>query len=160
MSEPLEALAGELLKAKGMKLALAESCTGGLIAHRITNIPGSSEYFLGGVVSYADAIKHRLLEVDAETLAQDGAVSRQTALEMARGACRVLGADVGVAVTGIAGPGGGSAEKPVGLTRIALVDPEGERVEHHIWSGDRIANKERSAEAALELLVGALAADA
>lgn len=160
MSEPLEALAGELLKAKGMKLALAESCTGGLIAHRITNIPGSSEYFLGGVVSYADAIKHRLLEVDAETLAQDGAVSRQTALEMARGACRVLGADVGVAVTGIAGPGGGSEEKPVGLTWIALVDPDGERVEHHIWSGDRIANKERSAEAALELLVEALAADA
>lgn len=156
MSESLEARAGELLKAKGMKLALAESCTGGLIAHRITNVPGSSEYFLGGVVSYADAIKRRLLEVDAETLAQDGAVSRQIALEMARGACRVLGADVGVAVTGIAGPGGGSEDKPVGLTWIAVVDPDGERVERYRWSGDRIANKEHSAEAALELLVEAL----
>jgi PncC family amidohydrolase len=156
MSEPLEALAGELLRAKSMKLALAESCTGGLIAHRITNVPGSSEYFLGGVVSYADAIKRRLLEVDAETLAQDGAVSRQTALEMARGACRVLGADVGVAVTGIAGPGGGSEDKPVGLTWIAVVGPAVERVERYMWSGDRITNKERSAEAALKLLVEAL----
>ncbi len=156
MSKPLEVQAGELLRARGVKLALAESCTGGLIAHRITNVPGSSEYFLGGVVSYADAIKHRLLEVDAETLERDGAVSRQAALEMARGACRVLGADVSVAVTGIAGPGGGSDDKPVGLTWIAVVCPEGERVERHIWSGDRIENKERSAETALELLVKAL----
>jgi PncC family amidohydrolase len=139
-----------------MKLALAESCTGGLIAHRITNVPGSSEYFLGGVVSYADAIKRRLLEVDAETLAQDGAVSRQTALEMARGACRVIGADVGIAVTGIAGPGGGSEDKPVGLTWIAVLGPDVERVERYMWGGDRIANKERSAEAALELLVEVL----
>jgi PncC family amidohydrolase len=156
MSESLEVLAGDLLRAREMKLALAESCTGGLIAHRITNVPGSSEYFLGGVVSYADAIKRRLLEVDAETLAQDGAVSRQTALEMARGACRVIGADVGIAVTGIAGPGGGSEDKPVGLTWIAVLGPDVERVERYMWGGDRIANKERSAEAALELLVEVL----
>lgn len=153
MSKPIETRVGDLLVTKGMKLALAESCTGGLIAHRITNVPGSSQYFLGGVVCYADAVKHGLLGVSEETLAQDGAVSRKTALEMARGVRKLLGASIGVSVTGIAGPGGGSAEKPVGLTWIAVIGPESERVERYMWSGDRSENKRSSAEAALELLI-------
>jgi PncC family amidohydrolase len=156
MSKSLEVRVGELLGVKGMTLGLAESCTGGLIAHRITNVPGSSEYFLGAVVCYADEVKRGLLGVRAETLAQDGAVSRQSALEMARGVCKVLGAQVGVAVTGIAGPGGGSGDKPVGLTWIALITPEGERVERFVWRGDRIENKRSSVDAALKMLLEAL----
>jgi PncC family amidohydrolase len=153
MNKPIEARVGDLLEAKGMKLAMAESCTGGLIAHRITNVPGSSRYFLGGVVCYADAVKRGLLGVSEDTLAQEGAVSRQTALEMARGIRKLMGAQIGISVTGIAGPSGGSVEKPVGLTWIAVIDPDTERVERYAWGGERIENKEYSAEAALKLLI-------
>jgi PncC family amidohydrolase len=153
MNKPIEARVGDLLEAKGMKLAMAESCTGGLIAHRITNVPGSSRYFLGGVVCYADAVKRGLLGVSEDTLAQEGAVSRQTALEMARGIRKLMGAQIGISVTGIAGPSGGSVEKPVGLTWIAVIDPDTERVERYAWDGERIENKEYSAEAALKLLI-------
>lgn len=156
MNIPIESRVGELLREKAMKLGLAESCTGGLIAHRITNVPGSSDYFLGAVVCYADSVKRQLLGVAADTLAQEGAVSQQTALQMARGVCKLLGAQVGVSATGIAGPGGGTEEKPVGLTWIAVVSPDGERVERYIWSGDRIENKESSAAAALDLLIEAI----
>jgi len=156
MNIPIESRVGELLREKAMKLGLAESCTGGLIAHRLTNVPGSSDYFLGAVVCYADSVKQQLLGVAADTLAQDGAVSQQTALQMARGVCKLLGAQVGVSVTGIAGPGGGTQEKPVGLTWIAVVSPDGERVERYMWSGDRIENKESSATAALDLLIEAI----
>jgi len=127
-----------------------------LIAHRITNVPGSSEYFVGGVVCYADSVKRQLLGVAAETLAQDGAVSQQSALQMARGVRKLLGVELGVSVTGVAGPGGGTDEKPVGLTWIAAISPEVERVERYIWRGDRIENKQSSAEAALELLFEAI----
>lgn len=156
MEVQLEVSVGEALGARNLTLAVAESCTGGLVAHRLTNVPGSSEYFLGGVVSYADAVKHGVLGVSGETLLHHGAVSQQGALEMAQGVCRVLGAQVGLAVTGIAGPGGGSVEKPVGLTWIAVITPHGERIERYLWEGDRKENKNSSGEAALRLLLDEL----
>ena len=152
MKKPIEVFVGEALKAKNLTLAVAESCTGGLLAHRVTNVPGSSEYFLGGVVSYANAVKQVVLGVRGGTLAQHGAVSRQSALEMARGVRRVLEAQVAVAITGVAGPGGGSVEKPVGLAWIAVITPRRERVECYEWSGDREENKNSFARAALQLL--------
>ncbi len=144
---------GHLLKQRGLTLALAESCTGGLVSHRITDVPGSSQYYLGSITAYADTIKERLLHVRADTLRHHGAVSEQTALEMAQGVRQVLGADIGMAVTGIAGPDGGTPEKPVGLVYIALAAPEGEWSERYVWDGDRWQNKARSAEAVLDLLL-------
>jgi PncC family amidohydrolase len=156
-----EAVVGELLRARGLTLAVAESCTGGLISHRITNVPGSSDYYLGSVTSYANRVKEQVLNVPGEVLAAHGAVSPETARAMAQGVCRLLGADLGLAVTGIAGPGGGTDQKPVGLVYIALVAPDGEWVEEHRWrwgrgvgegAAERLANKAASAEAALSLL--------
>ncbi len=152
MTEPLEVIIGQLLTAQQLTLAVAESCTGGLIGHRLTNVPGSSLYFLGGVVAYAYDAKEHLLGVSHNTLYEFGAVSEQTARAMARGVRRAVGADVGVSVTGIAGPGGGMPGKPVGLTWIALSAREVERAEHYVWDGDRITNKEKSAEASLALV--------
>ena len=149
----LEEQIGALLKAQGLTLATAESCTGGLLGHRITNVPGSSAYYLGGVIAYANQAKEALLGVRPKTLLAHGAVSAETAQEMAHGARERFGADVAVAVTGIAGPTGGTADKPVGLVYIALAAPDGERWERHLWSGDRLENKELSAEAALRLLL-------
>jgi len=148
----LEAQIGELLIRRGWTLAVAESCTGGLLSHRLTNVPGSSRYFLGGVVAYANEAKVRLLGVRPETLEAHGAVSAQTAREMAQGARRLFGADVAVAITGIAGPGGGTAEKPVGLVFLHLSAPGVERSEHHRWRGEREENKTQSAQAALLLV--------
>lgn len=150
--EPLEVRIGRLLRERGMTLAVAESCTGGLIGHRITNVPGSSAYYLGSVTAYAYEAKETLLGVRHETLYRHGAVSPETALEMARGIRRVLWADLGLAVTGIAGPGGGTEDKPVGLVYIALAAPDGEWVERHVWKGNRLENKAQSAEAALDLV--------
>jgi PncC family amidohydrolase len=137
---------------QGRTLALAESCTGGLVGHRLTQVPGSSASFLGGVIAYHNAVKERVLGVPAEILEREGAVSEATALAMAEGARRLLGADVGVAVTGIAGPAGGTEDKPVGLTYVALAGPESRICERYLWRGERMANKESSAEAALALL--------
>jgi PncC family amidohydrolase len=148
----LESKIGEGLRRRKLTLATAESCTAGLIAHRITNVPGSSDYFLGGIVAYANKTKMRLLDVSQEVLDRDGAVSEETAREMAQGARRALEADVGLSVTGIAGPGGGTEEKPVGLTFVGISGPIGTRVERHVWDGDRAANKAQSATAALRLL--------
>jgi len=148
MDQTLEAKVGSALNGRGWTLALAESCTGGLIAHRITEVPGSSEYFLGGVVAYSNAIKELLLHVKSETLETVGAVSEETAREMARGAREATSADVGLSVTGIAGPGGGTVDKPVGLTFLSVSTPEGEWAERHILQA--------SAEAALKLLLQAL----
>jgi len=153
MAEPLEQQIGTLLRARNLKLATAESCTGGLVAHRITNIPGSSDYFLGGVVAYAYEAKVAQLGVSWDTLHTYGAVSRETVLEMARGAREALEAGLAVSLTGIAGPGGGMPEKPVGTTWIGLSTPEGEWARHFVWGGDRLANKEFSAEAALQLVL-------
>ncbi|HSB90693.1 MAG TPA: CinA family protein [Anaerolineales bacterium] len=156
MAEPLEVQLIQAFRRRGWTLALAESCTGGLIGHRLTNVPGSSDYFLGGIVAYAYEAKERLLGVRHETLYQHGAVSRETAIEMARGARLVLGADVGVSVTGIAGPTGGLPDKPVGLTWIAVSTRDHEQAQQFLWKGDRAANKEESAEAALHLLLEAV----
>ena len=115
----LEEEIGELLKAKNLSLSTAESCTGGGIAALITSVPGSSEYFNGGIVAYSNEIKQDLLHVSAETLARHGAVSRETVVEMVKGAMKTLKTDCAVATSGIAGPGGGTQEKPVGTVWIA-----------------------------------------
>lgn len=148
----LEVVVDDLLRSRGLTLALSESCTGGLLGHRITNVSGSSDYFQGAIVAYASELKRELLGVREETLAEHGAVSEETAREMARGARRLLEADLGISITGIAGPTGGTPEKPVGLVYIALAAPDGEWVERHVWEGDRRHNKTRSAKAALDLL--------
>jgi PncC family amidohydrolase len=144
---------GALLAGQGLTLVTAESCTGGLVAHRVTNVSGSSVYYLGGFVAYAYEAKEMLLGVLHETLVIYGAVSEPTAREMARGARERMGADVGIALTGIAGPTGGTPEKPVGLVYIALSAPDVELCQRYVWQGDRLANKEQSAEAALQLLL-------
>ncbi|HSJ56790.1 MAG TPA: CinA family protein [Anaerolineae bacterium] len=148
----LEEEIGPLLKARGWTLATAESATGGLVAHRLTNVPGSSDYFQGGVVAYHNDAKVALLDVRLETLMAVGAVSKEVAREMASGARAALGADVGVSTTGIAGPGGGSLTKPVGLTYIALSAPDGEVCRRLVFPGDRLENKEQAAEEALRLV--------
>ncbi len=148
----LEVLIGELLLRLNLTLATAESCTGGLVSHRVTNVSGCSAYFLGGVVSYAYDVKEFVLGVDHATLYGQGAVSEAVARQMAQGVRRVLHADVGVSVTGIAGPGGGSDDKPVGLTYIALAAPDGETAARYVWAGDREANKAQSADAALAMV--------
>jgi PncC family amidohydrolase len=153
LEHPLEIVLGQLLRTRGLKLATAESCTGGLIADRITDVPGSSDYFLGGFVAYAYEAKVACLGVSWDTLHQFGAVSRETALEMARGARTALGADIAVSVSGIAGPGGGLPEKPVGTTWIGLVTPEGEQAQVFYWKGNRRENKEQSAEAAMKMVI-------
>ncbi len=143
---------GKLLRDKGLSLCVAESCTGGLLAHRITNVPGSSVYFRGGVIAYANEVKEQLLGVRRETLRRFGAVSQETAQEMAACARRLLGTDIALAITGIAGPTGATPQKPVGLTYIAL-DAEDTKVCHeHVWESDRLGNKERSVDAALDML--------
>jgi PncC family amidohydrolase len=156
MNASLEERLGTLLKARGWKLAVAESCTGGLVADRITNIAGSSDYFLGGIVAYANAAKENLLGVSPDTLLAHGAVSQETAIEMAVGVRRAFGADLSLSVTGIAGPGGAQPDKPVGLTFLGMSGPSGDRFERHVWSDDRRGNKALSAEAALKMLLDEL----
>jgi PncC family amidohydrolase len=151
--EPLEVVAGELLRREGLRLAVAESCTGGLVGHRLTNVPGSSTYYMGSVTAYAYEAKVRLLGVHWGTLEKYGAVSKETVLEMACGVRRALAADIGVSVSGIAGPGGGTPEKPVGLVWIGLSAAGVDEAWKFLLLGDRLAVKEQSAEAALRLLV-------
>lgn len=153
MKRTLETQIGSLLNELGWKLALAESCTGGLVGNRITNVPGSSEYFLGGVVSYSYESKVNLLGVSWETLNSTGAVSRETVIEMARGARKLLSADIAVSVSGITGPGGGTAEKPVGTTWIGLAASDGEWANVFQFAGDRLQNKLSAADAALQMLL-------
>ncbi len=139
--------------ARGIHLATVESCTGGLVGHLITETPGSSAYYLGGFVTYSDQLKRDLVNVPADVLASHGAVSAQTAIAMAAGGRLRAGADLGASVTGIAGPDGGSAEKPVGLTYVAVADGAGTEVRRHLWSGTRGDNKRASAAAVLELIL-------
>jgi PncC family amidohydrolase len=153
VTTPLETQIGSLLHDREWKLALAESCTGGLVGNRITDIPGSSEYFLGGVVAYSYKAKVDLLGVSWETLNSTGAVSRETVIEMARGARTAMNADIAVSVSGIAGPGGGTPEKPVGTTWIGLAAKDGEWARVFQFSGDRVPNKAQAAEAALQMLL-------
>jgi PncC family amidohydrolase len=154
--EPLDQLTARIQERcleLGLTVSAAESCTGGLIAKTITDIPGSSGYFAGGVVSYSNEAKRRLLGVPYAILEAHGAVSAQVARAMALGARERFGADLAVSVTGVAGPDGGTAAKPVGLTYVAVADAEGVEVRRFTWSGDRAANREESARAALEMLL-------
>lgn len=153
MTDSLEIQVGRLLQERGLTLALAESCTGGLLSSRITDVPGSSEYFLGGVVAYAYEAKVALLNVSWDTLNTKGAVSREIVLEMARGIHKALKSDIAISVSGIAGPGGGTPEKPVGTTWIGFVTGQGEWAEVFRFSGNREENKLSAAEAALKLLL-------
>ena len=152
MQNSIEVLVGQMMLDKGLNLATAESCTGGLIADRITNVSGSSEYFRGGIVAYAYEAKVALLHVSWDTLRTYGAVSKETVIEMARGARVAFGADIAVSVSGIAGPGGGLPDKPVGTTWIGLSTTEGDWARKFVWDGDRLRNKALSVNAALELL--------
>jgi len=155
LEHELVLLANQVLSAfkkRGLSLAVAESITGGLIGHLLTEVPGSSDVFVGGVVAYHNRLKE-LLGVPTHTLETEGAVSEATAKAMAEGIRGQTGADVGVAVTGIAGPGGGTKTKPVGLTYIALADSRGTVSEAHIWRADRSTNKLLTAQATLRLLL-------
>lgn len=153
MDTNLETRIHNLLIQKHLTMASAESCTGGLIADRVTNIPGSSVYFLGGVVAYSYEAKADLLGVLWDTLNSKGAVSEEVVLEMAHGVRKALKADIAVSVSGIAGPGGGTPEKPVGSTWIGLVTSDGSWARHFVWEGDRLQNKHQSSEAALQFIL-------
>jgi PncC family amidohydrolase len=155
----LEEQVGVILRQRGLKLATAESCTGGLLASRLTDVPGSSEYFVGGIVAYAYEAKVALLGVSWDTLQAYGAVSAETVLEMARGACRALGADLAISISGIAGPGGGLPNKPVGTTWFGLVAKDGEWSFLRRFEGDRLQNKAQAGETALNLLMEYLHGD-
>ena len=135
----------EIARKKHFKIGIAESCTGGLLGKMITDMPGSSEYFLGSIVSYDNSIKNNILGVKPETLAAHGAVSPDTAAEMAEGARNILGADFTAGITGIAGPGGGSPEKPVGLVFISVAGPKKTEVFRHVFGTDREKNRELAA---------------
>jgi PncC family amidohydrolase len=144
---------GAACRTSGRTLATVESCTGGLVAHLITEVPGSSAYFLGGLVTYADDVKTGLADVPTAVLTAHGAVSAQVAVAMAEGARRRLNVDLAVAVTGVAGPDGGTDAKPVGLVYVAVADAGGDAVRRHQWSEDRTGNKRASAAAALSLVI-------
>jgi nicotinamide-nucleotide amidase len=148
----IEEVVLRLCGGRSWTLATAESCTGGLVAARLTSVPGSSEVFLGGIVSYANAVKESELGVPAAVLEAHGAVSRESAAAMARGARERLGADVAVSVTGIAGPGGGTPEKPVGLVYMCASGPGGERALDFVVPGDRETVRGRASVAALHLV--------
>ena len=154
MSElTLEIIAGNLLRQRGWRLAVAESCTGGLVGHRLTNVAGSSTYYMGSITAYAYEAKVRLLGVKWDSLEKFGAVSKQVVLEMALGVRRALAADVGLSVSGIAGPGGGTPEKPVGYTWVGLSTCNHQEACQFTWDQDRMGNKILSAEATLQMLV-------
>ena len=142
----------EILKAQGLTCATAESCTGGGIGSAITSVPGSSDVFAGGVISYSNAVKRDVLGVSQESLDRYGAVSSEVACEMASGARRLLKTDLAVSVTGIAGPGGGSAEKPVGLVWFGVSTANGTRTEKAIFSGDRAGVRSQAVVHALGML--------
>ncbi|MDD5126629.1 MAG: CinA family protein [Dehalococcoidales bacterium] len=148
----LEEEIGELLRRKSLTLGMVESATGGLISHLITNISGSSDYFKGGIVAYSNEIKTRVVGVKAATLKEHGAVSYEVAQEMAEGGKKVLGVDICVADTGIAGPGGATETKPLGLFYLGIAHGKGTSSEKHIFQGNRLQNKQTAARAALELL--------
>ena len=158
MSESREEVIGRLLRRRKATLAVAESCTGGLLGFRITSISGSSDYFLGGVIAYANAVKVRELGVDPVVLAKEGAVSEPVARQMAGGVRERFGADFGIGITGIAGPGGGTERKPAGSVYIALADSRQCSVYFGVFSGGREAVRDASARKALEMLESRLIA--
>ncbi len=151
-NDTLPGIVGELLRERKMKLAVAESCTGGLLGKYITDIPGSSDYFLGGIIAYSNDVKIRELSVPPDIISRHGAVSEQCARAMADGVRRRFDAELGVSITGVAGPDGGSAEKPVGLTYIGLSSNDKAVVREHRFAGDRERNRERAATIALDII--------
>ncbi|MFT5121669.1 MAG: nicotinamide-nucleotide amidase [Kiritimatiellia bacterium] len=154
----LEQIIGERLVGAKKTLAVAESCTGGMLGGRFTSVPGSSSWFKGGIISYSNEVKTALLGVSAKDLKREGAVSRSVAEQMARGVCEKLGTDYGIGITGIAGPEGGSEEKPVGLVYIALATPSGIEVKRNTFRGDREMVREFSVQRAMGMLWRALTA--
>jgi nicotinamide-nucleotide amidase len=152
----LAAVVLELCRAKQLKLATAESCTGGLVGARVTAIPGSSDVFVGGIISYANAVKEKELHVSADLLREHGAVSEPVARAMAEGACAELGADIGIAITGIAGPDGGTEDKPVGTTWIAVRAAGETRATTRKFLGDREEIRLRASQGALDMVRRAL----
>ena len=149
----LELQIAQILTERGQKIVFAESCTGGLIGHRITNLPGSSAYYLGSITAYAYEAKVKWLNVSWDTLKAHGAVSKEVVLEMAKGVRNALKADIGLSVSGIAGPSGGLPDKPVGTIWIGLATVDGAWSRHFCWDGDRIQNKNDSADAVLKMLL-------
>lgn len=145
---------GEKLRERNLTIACAESCTGGLLTSKLTDIAGSSDYLQGAIVSYSNEIKISALHVNPETLKNFGAVSPQTAIEMAKNIREIFNTDIGVGVTGIAGPGGGSDVKPVGLVFIAVADKDFVNVEKFNFKGTRIEIKNNAAESALKMIGG------
>lgn len=152
-ADPLAVRVGGALLARNARLALAESCTGGLVGGRITGVPGSSRYLLGGVVAYHNRVKAAVLQVPHGMLGRHGAVSAPVAAAMARGARRVFKAEIAVAVTGVAGPGGGSAAKPVGLVYVAVSGFGRSRCRRALFAGDRQRVRAQAAELALKMLL-------
>ncbi|MCD6317504.1 competence/damage-inducible protein A [Candidatus Aerophobetes bacterium] len=150
--QTMESVVGSLLKRKGLTLSLAESCSGGLLSHRVTNVPGSSDYYFGGVVSYSNEVKCSLLGVPEKLIREKGAVSEGVAKQMAKGARKVGKAHLGIGITGIAGPGGGTSDKPVGLVYIALSSKKEEVCEKFMFSGGREMIKWRASQSALNML--------
>lgn len=144
---------GQRLGDSGLTLATAESCSGGLVANTLTDVAGSSAYFLGGVVAYSNAVKETMLGVDSETLKEHGAVSEPVARQMAEGARKRFGADYAVACTGIAGPSGGSPDKPVGLVYTAVATPDHVEVRRNLFNGLREEIKRMTAQTVLQMLI-------
>ena len=153
MKIKLEEILYETMRTRGLTLATAESCTGGLVSDRVTNVSGSSEYFPGGIVAYSYEAKVNLLGVSWDTLNRHGAVSEETVLEMARGVRKIFNTDIGISVSGIAGPTGGLPDKPVGTTWLGLAANSGEWARQFVWDDDRLQNKQHSSEAALQFVL-------
>ncbi len=147
---------GDLLIKHKKTLSTAESCTGGMIAKVVTDIPGSSQYFMGGVVSYSNESKIKLLHVDRALIAKRGAVSKEIASAMAKGVQRLLHTDCAIAVTGIAGPEGGTPEKPVGLVYIAVIHNDTISIKRFIFKKDRDGNRQLTTDAAINILINML----
>ena len=152
----LEEELGEKLRDRKLTIAVAESCTGGLLGSKITDVPGSSEYFLGGVIAYQNEVKESLLHVPQQVIAAHGAVSAQTVEAMAGGCRELFECDIAISITGIAGPGGGSADKPVGLVYVGLATASGVISRRFQWDGSRTQNKESSVRAAMEMILATL----
>jgi PncC family amidohydrolase len=147
---------GQILLSRKWRLSVAESATGGLLGHIITQVPGSSAFFWGGVIAYANEVKTGLLNVQEQSIMQWGAVSSYVALEMAKGVCTATNSEVGISITGIAGPGGATDVKPVGLYFISVAIPNEQRCWRHIFEGTRIENNQDAATMALEHLLSML----
>ena len=150
---------GRLLVARGWMLATAESCTGGLIGHLLTEVPGSSDYYAGGIVAYANEVKTGILKVSPQDIRHYGAVSASVARAMARSVRTLFSVQIGLSATGIAGPTGGTPEKPVGTVYLGISSPLGEAIEQHIWPYEREMNKLASARRALDMVIELLGQD-